>query len=197
MPASFDAIATSQRSAWRTVFFGVGGKLQIAFSFVAGLTALSTIVSLLCFSAVEVGLRDFVTREMPVVTTVVRLSVISGEISAAAARLINARTADEQRTIGALIAQKRGDVASSLQQLQKLDGGQPAMSQLLACVSGSMQTSRRSKTSLRNAARFVRRSLPSTTLCTVRTRGWRNALRSFRSRVRRLKWPRTAISWST
>ena len=43
--------------------------------------------------AVEVGLRDFVTREMPVVTTVVRLSVISGEISAAAARLINARTA--------------------------------------------------------------------------------------------------------
>jgi hypothetical protein len=69
MPASFDAIATSQRSAWRTVFFGVGGKLQIAFSFVAGLTALSTIVSLLCFSAVEVGLRDFVKREMPVVTT--------------------------------------------------------------------------------------------------------------------------------
>ena len=136
MPASFDAIATSQRSAWRTVFFGVGGKLQIAFSFVAGLTALSTIVSLLCFSAVEVGLRDFVTREMPVVTTVVRLSVISGEISAAAARLINARTADEQRTIGALIAQKRGDLASSLQQLQKLDGGQPAMSKLLSlCLS--------------------------------------------------------------
>jgi methyl-accepting chemotaxis protein len=83
-------------------------------------------------SAVEVGLRDFVTREMPVVTTVVRLSVISGEISAAAARLINARTADEQRTIGALIAQKRGDLASSLQQLQKLDGGQPAMSKLLS-----------------------------------------------------------------
>jgi methyl-accepting chemotaxis protein len=133
MPASFDAIATSQRSAWRTVFFGVGGKLQIAFSFVAGLTALSTIVSLLCFSAVEVGLRDFVTREMPVVTTVVRLSVISGEISAAAARLINARTADEQRTIGALIAQKRGDLASSLQQLQKLDGGQPASKLLSLC----------------------------------------------------------------
>jgi hypothetical protein len=87
-------------------------------------------------SAVEVGLRDFVTREMPVVTTVVRLSVISGEISAAAARLINARTADEQRTIGALIAQKRGDLASSLQQLQKLDGGQPAMSKLLSlCLS--------------------------------------------------------------
>ena len=63
MPASFDAIATSQRSAWRTVFFGVGGKLQITFSFVAGLTTLSTIVSLLCFSAVEVGLRDFVTRK--------------------------------------------------------------------------------------------------------------------------------------
>lgn len=130
MPAF--AIATSQRSAWRSVFFGVGGKLRIAFSLVAGLTALSTIVSLLCFSAVELGLRDFVTREMPVVTTVVRLSVISGETSAAAARLINARTADEQRTIGALIAQKRGNLASSLQQLQKLDGGQPAMSKLLS-----------------------------------------------------------------
>jgi hypothetical protein len=34
-----------------------------------------------------------------------------------------------------LIAQKRGDLASSLQQLQKLDGGQPAMSKLFEPVS--------------------------------------------------------------
>ena len=68
MPASFDVLQL-RNDPLGTVFFGVGGKLQIAFSFVAGLTALSTIVSLLCFSAVEVGLRDFVTREMPVVTT--------------------------------------------------------------------------------------------------------------------------------
>ena len=47
--------------------------------------------------------------------------------------MINARTADEQRTTGALIAQKRGDLASSLQQLQKLDGGQPASKLLSLC----------------------------------------------------------------
>jgi hypothetical protein len=48
--------------------------------------------------------------------------------------LINARTADEQRTTGALIAQKRRDLASSLQQLQKLDGGQPASKLLSLCL---------------------------------------------------------------
>jgi hypothetical protein len=130
---------------------------------------------------------------MPVVTTVVRLSVISGEISAAAARLINARTADEQRTIGALIAQKRGDLASSLQQLQKLDGGQPAMSKLLSLC----QRLDANLAALEDiiAERGAVRS--QITALNDALYGTNTRLRNFRIRVRCLKWPRMAISWST
>lgn len=111
--------------------FGVGGKLQSAFSIVAGLTAVSTVVSLLCFSAVEAGLKDFAGRQLPIVANVMQLSAISGEISAAAARLNNARTPGDQRDIAALIARKRRDLADALQRLKKLDSGNPAVAKLL------------------------------------------------------------------
>ena len=130
MAAPFEATATSRSSIWRRAAFGVGGKLQWAFSIVAGLTAISTVVSLLCFAAVEAGLRNFADRQMPIVANVMQLSAISGEISAAAARLINARTAGDQKAIAALIARKRVDLADALQQLQKLDSGNPAVAKL-------------------------------------------------------------------
>ncbi len=59
MAGPFEATATSRSSIWRRAAFGVGGKLQWAFSIAAGLTAISTVVSLLCFSAVEAGLAEF------------------------------------------------------------------------------------------------------------------------------------------
>jgi hypothetical protein len=62
MAGPFDAAVISSPSIWRRTPFGVGHKLQLAFGIVAGLTAISTVVSLLCFSAVEAGLRDFATR---------------------------------------------------------------------------------------------------------------------------------------
>jgi methyl-accepting chemotaxis protein len=130
MAGPFEAIAKSRPSIWSRMAFGVGGKLQAAFSIVAGLTALSTVVSLLCFSIVETGLRDFADRQMPAVADVIRLSAISGEISAAAARLINARTPGDRRDIAALIAHKRGDLAEALQRLEKLDGANPAVAKL-------------------------------------------------------------------
>jgi hypothetical protein len=111
---------------------GVGGKLQSAFSVVAGLTAVSTVVSLMSFSAVETGLGDFAGRQMPIVADVIQLSAMSGEISAAAARLINARTTDDQKKIAALIKHKRNDLGESLQRLQKLDSANPAVGKLLS-----------------------------------------------------------------
>jgi len=131
MAGPFDAAVISSPSIWRRTPFGVGHKLQLAFGIVAGLTAISTVVSLLCFSAVEAGLRDFATRQMPIVANVIELSAISGEISASAARLINARTPGDQRTIAASIALKRGDLAESLKRLEKLDGANPAVAKLL------------------------------------------------------------------
>src|SRR5271155_5758153 len=99
MAGPFEGSAEFRSSIWRRARFGVAGKLQSAFSFVAGLTAISTVVSLLCFSAVETGIEDFAARRMPVVAAVIQLSALSGEISAAAARLINARTMADQKSI--------------------------------------------------------------------------------------------------
>jgi len=135
--ASGDMIGPPEASAvppspfWRRSPFGVGGKLQFAFSIVAGLTAISTIVSLLCFAPVENGLRDFAVRQTPIIANVIQLSAISGEISAAAARLINAKTAGDQRKIADLIVRKRSDLSETLQRLQRLYSASPAVAKLL------------------------------------------------------------------
>ncbi len=76
MAAPVDGNAAQRRSIWPRAPLGVGGKLQFAFSVVAGLTAISTAVSLVCFSAVELGLGDFAARQMPIVADVIELSAI-------------------------------------------------------------------------------------------------------------------------
>ena len=91
-------------------------------------------VSLLCFSAVEIGLSDFAARQMPIVAEVIQLSAISGEISSAAARLINAKTMADQKNIAASIAHKHADLGDTLQRLQKLDSGNPAIAKLIHSV---------------------------------------------------------------
>jgi methyl-accepting chemotaxis protein len=130
MVGSLGANAEIPPSILRRGQLGVGCKLLSAFAVVAGLTAVSTAVSLLCFSAVEVGFGDFAARQMPIVTNVIQLSATSGQISAAAARLINAGTAGDQRKIADLISHKRGLLNGSLQRLQKLDPANPAVAKL-------------------------------------------------------------------
>jgi methyl-accepting chemotaxis protein len=131
MAGPFDTGAAPRSLRWRRPRFGVAARLQSAFSFVAGLTAISTVVSLLCFSAVETGIDDFAARQMPVVTEVIQLSALSGEISAAAARLINARTMADQRNTAALIAHKHSTLGDTLRRLQKLDSDNPAIAKLI------------------------------------------------------------------
>jgi methyl-accepting chemotaxis protein len=131
MGGPFDASTTPRSPTWRHPRFGVAARLQSAFSFVAGLTAISTVVSLLCFSAVETGIDDFAARRMPVVAAVIQLSALSGEISAAAARLINARTMADQKSIAALIAHKHNDLGDTLRRLQQLDSANPAIAKLI------------------------------------------------------------------
>jgi methyl-accepting chemotaxis protein len=132
MTGPFEISAPSQPSALRRAAFGVGGKLQAAFSMAAGLTAISTVVSLLCFSTVETGLRNFADRQMPIVANVIQLSAMSGEISAAAARLINARTPGDQKAIAGSIARERADLTETLRRLQQLDSDNPAVTKLLS-----------------------------------------------------------------
>jgi methyl-accepting chemotaxis protein len=131
MAGPFEANAVPRGSIWRRARFGVAGKLQTAFSVVAALTAIATAVSLLCFSAVENGLGDFTARQMPLVANVIQLSAISGEVSSAAARLINARIMGEQKKIGASITRERNELGESLRRLQRLDSSNPAIAKLL------------------------------------------------------------------
>jgi methyl-accepting chemotaxis protein len=128
---SVAASLPSRLSIWRRQPFGVGGKLLCAFSVVASLTAFSTVVSLLCFSAVEANIGNFAARQMPGVANVIQLSANSGEISAAAARLINARTSGDLKTLAASIAAKRIELGEALKRLQALDSANPAVGRLM------------------------------------------------------------------
>jgi methyl-accepting chemotaxis protein len=64
------------------------------------------------------------------VAEVIQLSALSGETSAAAARMINARTSGDQKTIAALIADKRTALARSVERLHLLDDANPAVAKL-------------------------------------------------------------------
>ena len=63
-------------------------------------------VAITSFSATEHGVQGMANREVPLMTDALRLSVISGEISAAAAHFVSAKTADEQKAIAATIQER-------------------------------------------------------------------------------------------
>ena len=108
---------------------GVSTKLQAAFGVVAALTLIATTVASLSFSRVERGLQQIAGQQVPVMADAMRLSVISGDISAAAARFISARTAEDQKVIGALIVRKRDELAAMLQRISQAYGQSPALAE--------------------------------------------------------------------
>jgi methyl-accepting chemotaxis protein len=85
---------------------GIGVKLQAAFAAVSIMTVVAAAVAITSFSATEQGVQSMATREVPQMTDALRLSAISGDISAAAARLVSARTADEQTAMAARIRER-------------------------------------------------------------------------------------------
>ena len=85
---------------------GIRVKLQIAFGVVAVMTVVAAALAIVSFSATERGFQQVAGREVPMMTDAMRLSVTSGEISAAAARFVSATTAGSQREISTLIADK-------------------------------------------------------------------------------------------
>src|SRR2546430_7331936 len=115
-------------SARRRTRFGVKAKLQIAFGIVAVLTVIAAAVAIMSFSATERGFQRVSGREVPIMTDALRLSVTSGEISAAAARFVSTRTADEQKQIAATIAAKGRQLADIMERLRTGHGVSPAFS---------------------------------------------------------------------
>src|SRR5262245_40448095 len=105
---------------------GINAKLQMAFGAVAATTLIAAAVAILSFSAAERGVKYVAAREVPLTIDVMRLSAISGEMSAAAARLVSAKIAAEQRSISALINQKSRELATLMERLRKQVGNSDA-----------------------------------------------------------------------
>ena len=99
--------------AAKSIRFGVRGKLQTAFGVVALMTVAAAGVGIVSFSATEREFQRVASHDVPMMTDALRLSVMSGEISAAAARFVSARTAEEQRAIANMLTARNRDLSRS------------------------------------------------------------------------------------
>lgn len=82
---------------------GIKVKLQLAFGAAALMTVIASAVAIVSFQSTEQGVQRVAQREVPLMTEALRLSVMSGEISAAAARFVSASNVRDQRTIASQI----------------------------------------------------------------------------------------------
>src|SRR2546423_9585087 len=98
--------------------FGIKVRLQAAFGAVAITTVIAAAVAIMSFSETERGFERVSTREVPMMTDALRLSVASGEISAAAARYVSAKTSDDRKLIAAQIATRSRDLDEILSRLR-------------------------------------------------------------------------------
>jgi methyl-accepting chemotaxis protein len=98
---------------------GIKVKLQAAFAAVAIMTVAAAAVAITSFSAAEQGVQRVAQSDVPRVTDALRLSAISGEISAAAARFVSARSADEQRAVGAEIQERYRALTAIMERLRR------------------------------------------------------------------------------
>jgi methyl-accepting chemotaxis protein len=110
----------------RRARLGVIARLQAAFGAVAVLTVIAAAVAIFSFSATERGFERVAGYEVPVMTDALRLSAVSGEISSAAARFVNTRTAAEQAPIAATLELKKRQLTVLLEQLQASRRSSPA-----------------------------------------------------------------------
>src|SRR5215216_5945033 len=98
--------------------FGIKVRLQIAFGMVAITTVIAAAVAIMSFSETQRGFERVSTREVPMMTDALRLSVASGEISAAAARYVSAKSNDDRRLIAAQIANRSRDLDQIMDRLR-------------------------------------------------------------------------------
>src|SRR3954463_5780792 len=98
--------------------FGIKVRLQAAFGAVAITTVIAAAVAIMSFSETQRGFERVSTREVPTMTDALRLSVASGEISAAAARYVAARTSDDRKLIAAQIASRSRDLDAIMDRLR-------------------------------------------------------------------------------
>src|SRR5436190_11106591 len=98
--------------------FGIKVRLQAAFGAVAITTVIAATVAIMSFSETQRGFERVSTREVPTMTDALRLSVASGEISAAAARYVSAKTSDDRKLIATQIASRSRDLDAIMDRLR-------------------------------------------------------------------------------
>jgi len=113
--------ARSRRSRLNSWIGGLGIKIKlpIAFAAVSVMTLVAAAVAITSFSAAEQGVQNIASREVPLMTDALRLSAISGEISAAAARFVSAKTADEQGALATRIRERYQAFAAMLEHMRE------------------------------------------------------------------------------
>jgi methyl-accepting chemotaxis protein len=109
---------------------GVSAKLQLAFGATAGLTLLAASLGFISISTTAGGLQSVVNRQVPAMTNAMRLSVISGHISASAGRFISAKTEEDRQATIALMKQKRAELATGIATEQQAAADSPALEKL-------------------------------------------------------------------
>ena len=102
---------------------GIRAKLQTAFVAVALMTVIAVGVAIVAFSSTEREFKHVAGHDVPMMTDALRLSVLSGEMSAAAARFVSARTADQQHTIADLLEARSRDLSTIMERLRATQQG--------------------------------------------------------------------------
>ena len=105
----------------KSISVGVRLKLQVAFGAVALMTVVAAVVGIFSFSATEREFKRVAGHDVPMMNDALRLSAMSGEISAAAARFVGARSGEEQHAITELLTARRRDASAIMQRLRSSD----------------------------------------------------------------------------
>jgi methyl-accepting chemotaxis protein len=114
------------RSHWRyrmmPAWFGRLGikvKLQVAFAAVSIMTVAAAGVALTSFSTTERDVAHMTGQDVPLMTDALRLSAMTGDIAAAAARFVSAKTADEQKAIASGIQERYQALDATLERMRQ------------------------------------------------------------------------------
>jgi methyl-accepting chemotaxis protein len=133
---------------------GIGLKLQLAFGAVALMTVVASAVAILSFRSAEHSVEHIAEREVPLMTEALRLSVMSGEISAGAARFVSADNIRDQRQIAAQIEDRSMQLRMMIDKVRagssnQAFGGVDVAARLLENNLSDLDTVIQARTSLR------------------------------------------------
>jgi methyl-accepting chemotaxis protein len=133
---------------------GIRVKLQLAFGAVALMTVVATVVAILSFRSAEHSVENIAEREVPLMTEALRLSVMSGEISAGAARFVSADNIRDQRQIAAQIEDRSMQLRMMIDKVRagssnQTFGGVDVAARLLENNLSDLDTVIQARTSLR------------------------------------------------